>query len=389
MDSAVTTSRIPQIRVTGNARDRGFQYGELVREKVHRSQAAYQETFENAAGWSWSQAIEASLVLVPSVAEAFPHCLEEMRGIAEGSGLTFEDIFTMNARTEVLWSATIRKTDQERARLSKECSAFALLPPRTADAHTWIGQNWDWLVHSRDTVIILEVEQQDAPNFVTVVEAGLLAKSSMNSAGLAVAVNTLVTSADRGAPGIPYHVLIRALADCESLADAIATASRHMRSSSGNYLLGHMDGLAVNLETAPGGYEAITATLPQRDSLVHTNHFVAGVPGQTDAAHYAMPDSLIRLQQVQRSIAEAEEPATLNSLRAALSDHADYPSSVCCHPDPRDPHWDQWATVASVVFDLDARQLHITEGNPCVNDFRSYDFGNLLAPPPELSAQVS
>ncbi len=339
---------------------------------------SYEEAFERSVGWSWGQALEATADLIPPVEAAFPQYLEEMHGIAEGAGLPFRDIFAMNARTEVMWAATVRQSEAERARFARECSAFALLPSRTDNGHTVLGQNWDWLAHSSDSLVILEVEQPELPNFVTVVEAGLLAKSSINSAGLGVAVNALVTSADTGEPGIPFHVLIRAFADCESLTDAVHVASRHVRSSSGNYLIAHADGIAVDLETAPGDYRGITSILPTEDALVHTNHFVREVAGPRDAAHYAMADSLVRLQIVQRSIAEAPTLATVPTLRNALSSHADFPAAVCCHPDPREPRWEQWATVMSVVLDLDDRVMYLSDGNPCQNEYRRLTFDDLL-----------
>ena len=40
---------------------------------------------------------------------------------------------------------------------------------------------------SADTVVLLESTPDDGPSFMTVVEAGLLAKFGMNSAGLVVA----------------------------------------------------------------------------------------------------------------------------------------------------------------------------------------------------------
>lgn len=374
-----------RVRISGEPRERGRQYGEQARAEVLRCQQAYAETFDRTIGWAWEQAVGATAALLEPVRAAFPQYLQEMHGIAEGAGLRFEDVFTMNARTEVMWAATVRKTEAERAALARECSAFALLPSRTANGHTLVGQNWDWLVHSFDTVIVLEVEQPELPNYVTVVEAGLLAKSILNSAGLGVAVNTLVTSADTGRPGIPFHVLIRALADCESLSDAVQRASTHQRSSSGNYLLAHADGIAVNLETSPGDYRGVTPILPERDALVHTNHFLRAVTGSHDAAHYAMADSLVRLQLVQRAIADAPEPATVTSLQHALANHADYPASVCCHPDPREPRWGQWATVMSVVMDLDERSLYLSDGNPCQSDFRHLTFDGLLDKPSQLA----
>jgi isopenicillin-N N-acyltransferase like protein len=381
-----TTSRYPRIRVSGSPRERGIQYGEQARERVHRGKAGYEKAFALSAGWTWDQAVAAAAHLVGPVREVFPQYVEEMEGIAEGASLPFADVFTMNARTEVMWAATVRKTEVERARFARECSSFALMPARTASGHTYLGQNWDWLVHSFDSLVVLEVEQEGKPNFVTVVEAGLLAKASLNSSGLAVGVNTLVTSADTAEPGIPFHVLIRAFADCDSLTEAIYTASKHLRSSSGNYLLAHADGLAVNLETTPGDFRGVTPQLPVDGALVHTNHFTSPVVGSQDVGHYAMADSLVRLQRVQASIALSPTPATVDSLHAALSDHADFPSAVCCHPDVREVDGEQWATVMSVIMDLDERTIYLSEGNPCESPPTKLTFDGLLDKTSPLAA---
>jgi len=378
--------RYPRIRVSGSPRERGFQYGLQARDRVRAGMAGYERAFALSAGWTWDQAVDAVAHLVEPVQAAFPQYLAEMEGIAEGAGLEVADIFTMNARTEVMWAATARQAEADRAAFSRECSSFALLPQRTSSGHTLIGQSWDWLSHSFDTLVVLEVEQDGSPNFVTVVEAGLLAKTSMNSSGLAVAVNSLVTSADKAEPGLPFHVLIRAFADCDTLTDAVYIVSKHQRSSSGNYLLAHADGLAVNLETTPGGYRGVTPQLPCRGALVHTNHFISPVPGSQDVGHYAMADSLIRLQRVTAQVAESEVPATVEALHAALSDHADFPAAVCCHPDPRSTDGLEWATVAAVVMDLDEKVMYLSEGNPCQYPPELLSFDGLLAKPSPLAA---
>jgi hypothetical protein len=204
--------------------------------------------------------------------------------------------------------------------------------------------------------------------------------------GLGVAVNSLVTSADRGEPGLPFHVLVRAFADCDTLTDAVYIASKHQRSSSGNYLLAHADGLVVNLETTPGGYEGVTPQLPRRGVLVHTNHFVSPVPGSQDVGHYAMADSLIRLQRIEAHIARNKGPATVHALHAALSDHADFPAGVCCHPSARSADGLRWATVTSVIMDLDERAMYLSEGNPCQYPSEMLSFDGLLDKPSSFAA---
>ena len=94
-----------------------------------------------------------------------------MRGLAEGAGVGYEDVLALNVRTEVMFAAKARQA-REAMRQPSECSAFAVLPGASAIGHTLVGQNWDWLLHSFDTVVVLEVEQDDGPNFVSVVEAG-------------------------------------------------------------------------------------------------------------------------------------------------------------------------------------------------------------------------
>lgn len=368
-----TVQRYPRIRLCGSHLERGRQYGEAARDRILACRDGYEAAFRQAAGWSWERASEAAQAFEPAIEKAFPQYLEEMRGVAEGAGVEFTDVLTLNTRTEVIWAATAREVAGQRA---SECTAFALLGSRTACGRPLVGQNWDWLARSSERLVVLEVEQEDAPNFVTVVEAGLLAKFSLNAAGLAVATNALVTAADRGAPGLPYHVVLRALADCEQLTTAVDTVQRHVRASSANYLLATGDDVAVDLEAGPGGFDGVQAILPKGGAIVHTNHFRRPPQAVSDVSLFAMPDSLVRLQRAEGEIAERPEPHDLGSLRRALSDHADFPSGVCCHPRPGDE--EQWSTICSVVMDPRERRMWLAFGRPCETDFVELELGDLL-----------
>ena len=69
-----------------------------------------------------------------------------------------------------------------------------------------------------------------------------------------------------------------------------------------------------------------------------------------------------------------------------LSDHADWPWSICTHPDERQPKLDQAATVASVVMDLGERRLWLADGQPCRTPYRELDYGAFLAARHETAA---
>ena len=215
----------PHVKVAGRPRERGRAYGEQARDRVASSISAYRDVFASYTGWDWTRVRREAARYEAPIAAFDRRYLEEMRGIAEGAGVDLEDVLSINVRTEVMFAAKARASEAAGdGRRQGECSSFAVVPEASSDGHTLLGQNWDWLLHCFDTVVILEVEQDDGPNFVTVVEAGLLAKTGMNSAGLGVTTNALVTQDDRGEPGIPYHVLLRALIDCETMSDALTVA---------------------------------------------------------------------------------------------------------------------------------------------------------------------
>jgi isopenicillin-N N-acyltransferase-like protein len=377
----VTT--FPHVRVRGGARERGVAYGEEVRDRVRRSVEAYREVFAADAGWDWATVTDHAMAYAPAIERFEPRYLREIEGIAEGAALDPGDVLAINVRTEVMFAAKARQA-VDPSRRPGECTAFAVVPERSADGHTLIGQNWDWLLHAEDTVVVLEAQQDDGPDFVTVVEAGLLAKTGMNSSGIGLVTNALVSDADVGAPGIPYHLALRGILDAETISDAYAAVQRGFRSSSANYLIAHADGLAVDIEGAPGDFDALYLTFPTDGVLVHTNHFVSPRFTGRDVGAWVMPDSPFRLERIRAAVA-TPGPLSLDTFRLALADHANHPSGVCCHPDPRFDRLDRGTTVASVLMDLDATTMWVADGHPCTAPYRELDYGSFLSKPASIS----
>ena len=373
-------SEFPHVRVEGSARERGRQYGETARERVRASIDAYRDVFSHYAGLGW-MTVQGQARRYLSAIEAFGHSyVLEMRGIAEGADVDFEDILAINTRTEIMFAAKARAA-QETGRTPAECTSFGVLPEASETGHTLVGQNWDWLPHSFETCLVLEVRQEEGPDFVTVVEAGLLAKTGMNSSGVGVCANALVSDADLGTPGIPFHLVLRGLFDAENLSDALTVAQQGFRSSSGNYVLAHEDGIAVSVEAAPGDFSRLFLVFPEKGILLHTNHFLAPGYDGKDVGLWVMPDSPFRLERIRSAVADAGGRVSLDTFREALTDHANYPSGVCCHPDERFSVYDQGATVASILMDLDERRMWVSDGQPCTFPYRELDYTAFLSKP--------
>jgi isopenicillin-N N-acyltransferase-like protein len=359
----------PVITVTGGPYERGRQYGAAARARVHRSIAAYAETFRYFTGWDWSRSTAEAQRFLPAISDFAPAYVEEMAGLANGAGVSLEDVLAINVRTEVMYSARVRTALALPA--PAECSVFASVTPA---GHVLTGQNWDWNPFACDTVVVLQAVPDDGPAFMTVVEAGLLAKFGVNSEGLAVMTNALACTEDQGDAAIPYHVMLRGLLDCSTTGDALALLEQTTRASSANYLLADNSGYVVDVEARPGGESALHRLVrSDRGVLLHTNHFVAPEFDAVDYADLVPTTTRIRLDRINDIVDAAGETSDIALFAAALTDHTDDPDSVCRHPDPSLPAAEQSMTVASVLVDLTRRHVRLSEGPPCGAGYEPLD----------------
>jgi isopenicillin-N N-acyltransferase-like protein len=348
----------PRVRVSGTAHERGLQYGAQAAERVKRSVALYREVFQHYAGWDWERVVAHAQSYVPAIEAYRAHLLDEMQGIAEGAGLAFENVLALNVRTEIMFAAVARAAAQE-------CTACVALPEATADGHTLIGQNWDWKPAAAETVVLLEAEPDAGPPFVTAVEAGLLAKTGMNGAGIGLVTNALVSDQDRGEPGVPYHAVLRAILESETMSDALLAVTYYTRASSANYLIAHRDGEAINVEAAPGDYARVYTAFPQDGVYSHSNHFVCPGFDLKDVGLWEGPGSLLRLQRLGKFLQRHHGAIDVGTVKEGLADHFNSPFGICSHEDPRAARVEDYVSVLSIIMDLDTATLWLADGNPC------------------------
>lgn len=215
------SGRAPQglrrITARGKPFDRGRQYGAQARALILRSMSAYQKVFEHRQRLDWTAAVARASLYQDSIGAFSPETLEEIEGIAAGAQVEVGAVLALNARSELMFTPTAGTPASGHV---GECTSFALLSEVTNTRHTIVGQNWDWLPFAAETMILLEVQREDRPSFISITEAGLVAKIGCNAAGLVVCTNTLVSRLDEGRGGVPYHVMLRGLLDCENINDA-------------------------------------------------------------------------------------------------------------------------------------------------------------------------
>jgi isopenicillin-N N-acyltransferase-like protein len=362
--NSLNRSTYPVLRVRGSPRQRGVAYGEAFQARIRKSFAAYRAAFE-AYNLPWKHSMRIAERWRPSVADCAPEAFEEITGIAEGANVEPLAILALNLRTEILASI-------DQSVRTGECTAFAVLPYASANNHVLLAENWDWMVHSRDTVVVLEVERDDAPAFTTFVEAGLVAKIGLNSAGIGIATNALRGPRDPIEGGVPYHIVLRMLFDASTKQGALQLLQSLPHASSANFLVASADGTAVDVEVEAGDAAGTRVAPICNGVMTHTNHFLTGRQQRVDLGLTKYPSTVSRLETAQTLINHLA-PITLEMLRDALANHSGYPLSICAHPDMTAPSAERGLTAASLIMDLNDAQVLLADGNPCSQAHREID----------------
>src|SRR6202007_2766060 len=150
----------PFVSVSGTPYERGLQHGRTLASRVRRSAALYNGTLARLGfGGELGNALIRKFA---AQIEAFgAHYVEEMRGIADGAELPFEQVVMINARTEVI--AEARRLAQGDAQTAASlapkdgCTGAVILPARSRAGRLIHGQNWDWRAECAETAIVLRV----------------------------------------------------------------------------------------------------------------------------------------------------------------------------------------------------------------------------------------
>lgn len=352
-----------------SARDRGHAFGRAHADRVENTLSAYARLFSELHGVGEREVAALGEVVGRRVGEDFPELREEIEGLAVGAGVDERALFAANARTEIL-AGTARP----------ECSAIGLLPEMTSDGSTVLAQNWDWHPDLAESRVVWRVEKPDGSWFVTLTEAGLVAKIGLNSRGLGVCLNILATTEDGGVGGLPIHVLLRVLLQhCENLSQALRLLLNADVTASSCFNLGFADGGAGALaavEVSPVGADVVW---PERGRLLHTNHFLRPPPRADDRMRREWPDTLVRYNELERCV-RSRPPSSVRGVVDLLTSHFNGPIAVCCHDAENSRYGDRQATLASVVLDLTNRRFLVTDGAPCSASYEDLTTGPAPAP---------
>ncbi len=339
----------PFVSVSGTPYERGRQYGSALRDRVKLSAALYGRTLDDL-GYGARRKTALIKAFATGIDAFGEHYHEEMRGVADGADVPFEDVVMINARTEVIAQAR-----REAAGADPEddpddgCTGAAILPERCATGGLIHGQNWDWRAECAETAIVLRVRRDDGPDFLTFVEAGGLARCGLNAAGVAITANYLESERDFRQPGVPLSLIRRKVLEQQHFAMAMRAVATTPKACSNNMMVSTAEGFAIDFECAP---DEAFPIYPSDGLIVHANHWQSPVAlaKLRDTGIPSVPESFYRDWRVRKLLDEAGPKLGPDDLKRALFDTFGTPYSVCRPPRPGSAG-NLSATVSMVIME--------------------------------------
>jgi isopenicillin-N N-acyltransferase like protein len=317
--------------LAGSPREIGRQHGMLLRSQIARALGVMRTLLKGAPEAPDAAAAYAALSIPYCRAQA-PELMEEVEGIAEGSGAPLEEIFTLNASLDLILSRD-RWTGSAGPGVAPDCWSLAIggsaaggVPGFVAwaaeDSAQWLG-----------SCVLLRITPAAGLPCLVWTFAGFVGRPGMNGH---VALGAVAQPAQDCGQGMPYPFLCRKALACRSVEEAARAIEGYRRMAGMGYVFADERGAVGCLRT--------TARTVRRDLRAS---------GRVACAGRWADERLPRLDAL---LSALTGPVTRESLLGMAADHG--PGNLC-------PHDASLACLTSTIADLGSRALWASHGNPC------------------------
>ncbi|MGF1511943.1 MAG: C45 family autoproteolytic acyltransferase/hydrolase [Myxococcota bacterium] len=314
----MTGGRIELIELEGTPREMGRAFGEQCRMDI---EGLYGVRVENAItqalNYGQRSVDEAGLHRVAArclqkLQGWRPWILEELKGIAEGARRTTEEIWTMNALTDLRDLVAFGDGAWTRAASDEGCTA--LLADRSeAGGRTLVGQTWDLASDNLPFLRVVMRQPLDGAWTKSLTLVGCLTLLGVNEVGIAVGTTNIRATDNR--IGVGYlDVLHAALAEtsCERAVQVVETAPR---------AAAHFYWVADRNRVVAVECSATRCVRREVDgAYVHTNHMTESELEHLEVQGTPMASSYARHARMWELVAEASRPLEPSWLKRALAD---------------------------------------------------------------------
>ncbi|MBI4441026.1 hypothetical protein HY639_02560 [Candidatus Woesearchaeota archaeon] len=322
----------PYVEVAGSHAQMGMQLGQALRQQIRKQLVVCDAYYRQEYRKGIKELHIIARKFLPYAERAFPQYGDELRGLATGSGVAFDDLLVVMCEEEIV----------------------AILIGRIPEKCTSIAARWRnsyVLAHNEDYVLIYQLyivkaRPEKEPSFLSLAYMGALGgSSSALNPFIAFSGNSIECISCRY--GVPKNFLLRAMCAQQSEEDVIRLWNTHPRTVGNNSMFVTKDGI-YDIEATPDR----TALSREQHLFFHTNHLLHPMMKGTPEAPTA--SSLARYARL-KEIFTPKKKISPVSLRAVLADHQ---APICRHTGPSQ-------TLATIIMDVRKQSMLVYEGKLC------------------------
>nr|WP_262411429.1 C45 family peptidase [Acetobacter sicerae] len=298
--------------------------------------------------------------------------LTEIEGLAIGSAARVEDIWLLNFRIEIAQprqaDLLARKKDTSIITEAPACTLFSI---RNEDGYLQAtGQNLDGLAAVENCLVVTRRLTETGETLVSIQEAGVVGPSiGVSSVGFSlVYAGLIMESCKNRRDGTPLRAFFHRLLTQKSFGAVMSS----MLESPPPYAVASILNGRVENRVAVVEFlgEGVTVRHSNARIETHANH--ATMPSATRSLFERhLPDSLQRDKRLALLLADSDKIDT-EYLKNALSDHENFPASICLHPRDKLAPIRRASTLCGAIMDWREGILHVSDGRPCHEQWRAF-----------------
>ena len=369
---AFAQKTMPVIELSGTPYERGLQHGRQLKSEIAEVYTKWKQNMERSLRGNADSIIIAFLAATnfePATRKHTPYIMDEMKGIAEGSGQSFNDVLVFQLIDE-FWVYTDKLYNQK----NHHCSAIGV--PAIGGRPAYIAQNADIEAYTNGYQVLLHIAaDKTQPEQYIVSCAGLVALNGMNAKGIGICVNTIM-ELQASTDGLPVAFIIRELLRKQNGNEALSFLQTVKHASGQNYLIGIADSV-YDFEASSGSVVRFQ-TNNSKGVIYHTNHALANhdvkdwykkYHERVMAGEAKNMNSAIRFASLEQRLSQQEKGIDPDIIKTTLRSKDDPANPVC-----RSLSGGGF-TFSSVLFTLTGeRSVQVTYGPPDQAEFKEYFF---------------
>lgn len=346
---------VPFLDASGDAYEIGETIGRTFADRLRAFIGFKQEVLRKDTQNQRSVLEQASARFLKWCRQCGPHLIDEMRGYADGAGVSLDDVVMMNCGDEARACAT--------AASSEGCTAFALAPQATGGP-VLAGQSKDGPGPQWDHYVVLRIRPKNRPALLQLAYPGMLALLGMSETGMCICTNQIHDGVR--SDGLPVMLIKRLAWEIESVADVERLIQVHHAATASNFLLCDRSGNAICLELRGEHYGRVDM---DDGILIHANHYLTeSLRGHEDPVRVAAHGSPLRQSRLAALFNQRRGRITVSDVFACYRDHRGYPNAICAHESTDEYR----GTTAVFVAEPQAGLLHVNVGRTCQNHPQTY-----------------